>query len=126
MRTTYPVMIVIALAVASMMWSMSGFGAIYDNGASDLQSQDDLNESANESSVRGFGADAGPNQGGNIIGLIFAGLDRIISLAGLVVLLPFELRNMGFPWWFSFPVGVLAQTLGGIGIVEFATQRDWT
>jgi hypothetical protein len=119
-------MIVLAIGVASMMWTMSGVGGLYNNGADSLQSANELNESANESSVRGFGADAGPNQGGNIIGLVFTGLERIISLAGLVILLPVEMANIGFPWWFAWPVGIMTQTVAGIGILEFATQRTWS
>lgn len=125
-NTTYPVMIVMALGVAGMMWGMSGFGAMYDSGADDLESADALNQSAEDSSVTGFGADAGPNQGGNIIGLIFAGLDRLVDIAGLVLLLPMELHNIGFPLWFAVPIGVLCQTIVGIGIFEFASQREWT
>jgi hypothetical protein len=109
------------------MWSMSGFGAMYtaDN-VDDLDSGEEVSDASNNSSVSKFDADAGPNQGGNIIGLIFAGLDRLIGLAGLVLLLPAELHDLGFPWWFSLPIGLLAQTIVGIGIFEFASQREWT
>jgi hypothetical protein len=126
MKTTYPVLIVLALGVAGTMWGMSGITAMYDGPQDDLQSQEELNESASSSSVTGYEADAGPNQGGNIVGLIFSGISRLVSLAGLVLLLPAEMHNIGFPWWFSLPIGLLAQTLVGIGIIEFATQREWT
>jgi len=126
MRTTYPVLIVLALGVAGTMWGMSGVASIYDGPQDDLQSQAELNDTANSSSVQGYEADAGPNQGGNIVGLIFSGISRLVSVAGLVLLLPAEMHNIGFPWWFSLPIGLLAQTLVGIGIIEFATQREWT
>jgi len=126
MKTTYPVLIVLALGVAGTMWGMSGIAAIYDGPQDDLNSREELNESAEGSSVNGYEADAGPNQGGNIVGLIFSGISRLVALAGLVLILPAEMHNIGFPWWFSLPIGLLAQTLVGIGIVEFATQREWT
>lgn len=126
MKGTYPVMLVLALGIASMMWGMSGIGAVYGGPQDDLQTGEAVENTANESSVEGYDADAGPNQGGNIVGLIFDGIGRIVSVAGMVVLLPLEIHNLGFPWWFAVPVGMLAQTIAGISIIEFATQREWT
>jgi len=127
MRTTYPLIVVLALGVTSMMWGMSGIGDVYDQDVnSGLESDDELQEVANDSAAKGSTADAGPNQGGNIVGLIFSGLQRFTSIAGLVVLLPYELHNLGFPWWFALPIGLIAQTIVGIGLIEFSTNREWT
>jgi hypothetical protein len=127
MKTTYPVLVVMALAVASLMWGMSGIGSLYtDDRMSEIQSGEDLEKTSENSSVHGYNASAGPNEGGNIFGLIISGAVRVSRIAGMVVLLPLELYTLGFPWWFAAPVGTLIELIVGIGILEFVTNREWT
>lgn len=128
MRTTAPMMAVLALAVAGMMLGLSGFsGAWGADPPQTSKAQDELNQSA---------ADLKPQEGpvsgpvsaadSSIVGLLSSGLSGAVEVAGAVVLLPVTLINLGFPAWFSVPLGLVAYILTGIGIVEFATNREWS
>lgn len=132
MRTKYPVLVVMALATASLIWGMSGFGDVYgvnDPVGDDSQAADALQEESNESSASSGGTFEGSANTGtdsnNIVGLIISGISSIVSFGTMVALLPLELERLGFPRYFAYPIGVLAQTLVGIGIVQFATNRDF-
>lgn len=127
MRTLYPMMLVLALGTAAVMMSMSGFTALHEQDpTSGLESGDEFQDKANDSAIQEdseFGGSSVSSGDGDIVGLILAGLERIVSLASLVVLLPAEMNDMGFPWWFALPTGLLMQTIMGIGIVQFASGR---
>lgn len=129
MRTIYPVMIVLALGTAATMFGMSGFTDLHDpNPVQDLQSDEEVEKAADDSAAAQDGNFSGQSvsqDDGNIVGLVIEGAGRIASVGALVVLLPFEMNNMGFPWWFAAPVGGLTQAIVGIGIVQFATGRFW-
>jgi len=127
MDTKLPVILVLSLAVGAAMWGGSGIGdELTTNPASDLQSQDDFEEEANDSSISDGGEFAGPvasNDEGNIVGLIISGARSIAGIFGLALLLPRELITLGIPAWAAIPLGLLAQIIVGIGIVQFATGR---
>jgi hypothetical protein len=128
MRTIYPTLIVVALGVATLMWGLSGFGAIYGatDPVSDLESGNELEAQANNSAVSGDGSFNGSAQGAdsdNIVGLIVSGTQAITGFAGAVALLPWEIQRLGFPYWFAFPMGLSAQAIVGIGVVQFAANR---
>ena len=126
MRTILPLLFVLALGTSAMMWGMSGFAGVYGSGTpGELGSADAINESASNSSVGAFSADAGPNEGGNILGLIFSGHGRVVSLAGFIAFLPAELHTLGMPWWGAFPLGNAGRIFLGIGVFQFATNRLW-
>jgi hypothetical protein len=127
MDTKLPVIMVLSLAVASMMWSASGIGAeLTTNPASGLSSGDDVESQANQSEINDEGNYTGPVGGddeGNIIGLILSGASSIAGVFGLALLLPEELMALGIPQWAAMPLGFLAQIIVGIGIVQFVTGR---
>lgn len=128
MRTIYPTLFVVALGVATLMWTMSGAGALYGqtDPISGMQSDDALQQQANNSAASDGGEFNGSAKGGdsdNIVGLIISGTQAIVSFAGSVALLPAEIERLGFPWWFAFPIGASAQAIVGIGIVQFAANR---
>lgn len=126
MRTIVPILFVMALGGAAMMWGMSGFGGLYGNGSpGELESASGVNESASNSSVGQFSADTGPNEGGNILGLILSGLGRVVGLAGFVAFLPAELHTLGAPWWFAVPIGNIGRVIVGVGVFQFASNRVW-
>lgn len=128
MRTTAPVMIVLALGVSGMMLGMSGFEQAWGAPAPDT--------SAAQSEVNGSAADVDPSgqpisgpvssADSSTVGLIASGLGTVTDVAGAVVLLPLTLMNLGFPAFFAIPLGGLAQLIAGIGIIEFAVNREWT
>jgi hypothetical protein len=127
MRTIYPMMVVLALGIAAVMFGMSGYSDLYEQDpTAGLESGGEVNETANNSAIKDdsqFGGSSVSSGDGDIVGLILAGLERLVSIASLVVLLPAEMRDLGFPWWFSLPVGLLMQTIMGIGIIQFASGR---
>jgi len=127
MDTKLPVILVLSLAVAAAMWGGSGIAAdLTTDPASGLQSQDDLEDEANESSISEDGELEGPvasNEEGNIVGLIISSARSIAGVFGLAMLLPLELMALGIPGWAAIPLGFLAQIIVGIGLIQFATGR---
>lgn len=128
MRTITPMLVVLALGVSGMMLGMSGFADAW--GAKPPQTtaaEEQLNDSAS-----GLNPGDGPVQGpvsaadSSIVGLLASGLGNLVNVAASVALLPVTLINLGFPAWFSVPVGLFGQLTLGIGIIEFATNREWT
>jgi len=130
MRTLYPVMFVLALGTAGLMFQMSGIGAVMGPSPSEgLGAPGELQDQANQSAVGGnaseFQGSASTSNDGDLVGLILNGGQAIMSLAGMVVMLPFELRDMGFPAWFAFSIGPITQLVVSIGVIQFTTNRDW-
>lgn len=127
MDTKIPVLFVIAIAVAGTMWGMSGITeTLQTNPGENLDSPDQLEDQANDSAVNEDGEFSGPVNPGdesNIIGLIISGGRAIADIFALVILLPFELHSLGFPRWFSYPIGLAIQTFASIGIIQFITGR---
>jgi hypothetical protein len=128
MRTLVPMMIVLALAVAGMMLTGGAFASEWGaQPPSTEQAQAGLNDSAGDVNPQ-----SGPIEGpvaqtdGSIIGLIGSGLGTITKIGGAVATLPLTLVNLGFPAWFAYPLGLIGQLLVGIGIIEFAINREWT
>lgn len=122
MRTQFLVVFVIALAVASMMMSMSGLNAVFgQSNSGDLES--DLNQTANDSAASdgGFGADT--RSEGSIIGFVISGAQSLGNALGLVVGLPYTLMDYGFPKFFAWPIGMAAYIFASIGFVQFLTGR---
>lgn len=128
MRTIYPVLLVLALGTASLIWGLSGIAAVYtENDPIEGSEAGDAVEGQAGQSAAGeegdFEASARGDDSDNLVGVVFSGIDAIVSFASMVALLPFELQNLGFPRYFAYPIGVLAQGLVGIGIVQFASGR---
>lgn len=128
MRTIAPMMAVLALAVAGMMLGMSGFSAAWGAPAPQTdRAQAELNNSSAD-----LAPESGPVSGpvsaadSSIVGLISSGLTGAVEVGGAVALLPVTLINLGFPAWFSIPLGLVAYIITGLGIIEFATNREWT
>lgn len=128
MRTIVPVLLVLAIGTAGAMIGASGFADMW--GAPPPQT-DAAVEQLEEGSSQ-VGPNSGPVSGpvstgdSSIVGLIVNGLTSVVDIAGAVILLPLTLMNLGFPAWFAVPIGTLAELLVGIGIIEFATNREWT
>lgn len=128
MRTIAPVLLVLVIGTSGMMLGMSGFT---DAWGSEPPQTDAAAEEV-ESGAGSVGPDDEPVSGpvtsgeSNIVGLIVDGLSTLVGIAGAVLVLPVTLMNLGFPAWFAIPVGSVAEGIVGIGIIEFATQREWT
>lgn len=130
-KTIGPVMFVLALGVATVIWGMSGAGALYgtQDPVSGAQSGDALHNASDNSSVSGegnfSGAASGETGDEGIVGIVISGIGFVVGFVKMVGLLPFELMNLGFPPYFAVPIGLLAQALVGVGIVQFATNREY-
>lgn len=127
-RTTIPVLVVLALGTAAVMLGMSGFADVWGSPTPQVErAGDHVNESAASVSPQN-GSVQGPVSSGDssIVGLIADGLGSLTDIAGGVVLLPLTLIKLGFPRWFAIPIGSLAELIVGIGLFEFATNREWT
>lgn len=118
---------VLSVGVAAMMLGMSGFTAAWGAPAP----QTDAAVSELNRSNENFNASDPPVEGpvsstdSSFIGLLTSGLQSVVDVAAAVVVLPLTLINLGFPAWFSVPLGLLAQFLTAVGVVQFATKRDW-
>jgi hypothetical protein len=128
MRTAKIVLVVAALGTATLMWGISGFGSLYgtDNPVDGLQSGERLEKQANQSAVSENGSFDSSAEGadeGDIVGIIISGTSALVSFASMAALLPFELQQLGFPRYFAYPIGLLAQAIVGIGVVQFAANR---
>jgi len=128
MRTLAPVLIVLVLGVSGSMLSMAGFAGAW--GVSDPgigAASDQVNEQADDLAPANSSA-TGPVTSGesSIVGLVVDSSQSIVSVAGSVMLLPITIMQLGFPAWFAVPIGSLAYLIAGIGVVEFATNREWT
>jgi len=132
MRTTAPVVFVLALGVAFAVFGSTGLAGVW--GVADApggeQVESNLNQSAANSSAGNpseFDGQVGESDGEtNLIGLTIASLDIIASAGAAVVLLPVTLISLGMPAYAAVPLGLFLQVIVGIGIVEFATGREWT
>jgi len=125
MRTIYPLIVVVALAMAVMAVSLSGFGGVTGVSTDGLQSDGALNESVSNQGVE-EGISGGVSNGeSGLVGLTLSAGAAVQQIGSMVVLLPVELRNLGFPRAFAYPVGVAAQLLAGIGLFQFTVGRRW-
>ena len=124
MRTTYPVVVVLAIAMVAAMISMSGFwgavGLVDDQPAASAA----VNESAGDYNPNtGFAGEANTQNDGDIVGLILSGGGDAFDLLGLVNLLPNTLMWLGFPAWFANPLGWAGSILAFLGGVQFVLGR---
>jgi len=125
MRTQSVAIGVICLAVAAAVFQFAplpgiagGAGAGIDTGP--------VSDQANDSEVaEGFNGSARTKGEGSLIGTIISGGQSIIQIASLAAVVPSLLLDLGLPWWFAEPVGWIATIIGGIGVVQFVTGREY-
>lgn len=124
MRTLYPVLIVIAIGMASIMWSMSGFGLLFgnDDPVSDLESEDRLNQSA-QNLEEDESLEVSDQGRDSFVGSVISAGEQMIGFAKSAVLLPAELQRIGLPPWMAIPLGLGAQSIAFIGFLQFLTGR---
>jgi len=128
MRTIVSLAAILSLAVAGAILGGSGFAAAWgaEPPTTAAAAQDRLDESSSNVQPSNNPID-GPvsSADDSIIGLIGSGLGSVTAIAGMVALLPVVLVDLGFPAYFAFPIGALAQLLAGIGIIQFGINRRW-
>jgi len=126
MKTIYPLVLVIAMAVAGMLLTIAGPGGqSFSDGIghedSNTQLTTEFNETSESSSV---GTNSMPT--GGVTGMIFLVINaaqQLFTMVMMVVLLPIQLRELGFPRMFAYPVGLAIQIVASIGVVQFLSGR---
>jgi len=114
----------VAIAVAALMFSMSGYNAVMGYDGTNDQVADEFEDEANGSVANeDFEGDGRTDNSGTLVGFITSGVGRFGAAIKLVALLPAQLETMGFPRWFAYPVGLMVQFIAGLGFVQFATNR---
>lgn len=130
MRTTAPLLALLCIGVVTGMMTMSGFAGAWSAPQPQTTGvQDELDQGASDVNPAGDqGSASGPVSSGesSIVGLVVDGSKRIVQLAAAVALFPATLMNLGAPAWFALPVGSFVYLMTGIGVIEFATNREWT
>jgi len=128
MRTLYPVIVVISIAVGVMIIQMSGLPAVLMGGdqVSLIEADDELQKDVNESQINAKGSPESSSDG-NFFQFVVGGVGRFIEFGKLVLILPATLDALPLiPWWFAYPVGVISEGIVVIGIGEALSQREWT
>jgi len=128
MRTIAPILLVLVLGVSGSMLTMSGFGAAWGVDDPSIGPATDQVDEQADAVGPANGSATGPVTSGesSIVGLVVDSSQSIVGVAGSVMLLPITIMNLGFPAWFAIPIGSLAYVIAGIGVIEFATNREWT
>jgi hypothetical protein len=125
MRTAYPLLVVVALGLASMMVGISGFGGVVGVDDPALESEGAVNGSVERVGPdQEFSGEANSDDD-DIVGLILSGGRALTGVAGLIVLLPAELQKLGIPAALAIPAGVAGQLLVGIGLIQFYIGRRY-
>jgi len=131
MRTIAALVFVLALGVSFSIVSATGLAGVLgaDRAPDGSQVEQNLDESAGQSPVGDDDALAGGvSQTGdaNLIGVIITAGELAADFAAGVILLPVTLSNLGLPLYAAAPLGLFIQTITGIGVIEFLSNREWT
>lgn len=131
MRTIAAAVFALALGVSFSIVTATGLaGVLGADRAPDGSKVEGQLEQANESAPIDNPGEftGGISQTGdaNLIGLIITGFGLISDIVVGVALLPITLANLGLPLYAAVPIGLFTQAVTGIGLVEFATNRELT
>lgn len=134
MKSNAIIGVVMSFALAFALMSGSGLGPVIfgqDNDTGDSMGKPNSTLSEFESIAEeekttdvGLLGSLGTLGGNPIIGLILAFGDTAKALLGTVVLFPLYLTRLGFPSYFSYPVGVLCQVITTVGFFQVITGRE--
>lgn len=121
---------VLCLGVAFALLSGAGAGAMFGESPGDEPTVDTVGEIGEEASVDaedegGISADVTGDDEPTLVGLAISGGAFLVNLVAAVGLLPMTLVRLGFPDWFAFPVGFIAQAIALIGLVQFVRTGDF-
>jgi hypothetical protein len=127
MRTTFPIVLVLALGITAAFFAGSGFNGIVDGNQNVDPVESEINQRANQSAAGtgNFSADRGGTDEGSIVGLVVSGARDIVQFTSLLALVPITLDQIGFPQWFALPIGGVLQIVISIGILQFVTGREF-
>ena len=131
MRAKSVLGVALAFGVAFALVSGSGIGAaVFGEAADNAETTRTLDEISNNSDVDpdsegdGFSADVTGDQEPTIVGAAISGGQFVVQLVSAVALLPVTLTRLGFPAYFAFPLGGVAQIVAFVGLAQFVTGRE--
>jgi hypothetical protein len=125
MRTTLPLVIVLAMMITAGFFAGSGFNGLVDGEANIDPVETEVEQRAEESATGSgnFTASRSGGDDGSIVGLVVGGAEDLFEFTALIALLPITLQQLGFPDWFAFPIGAVLQIIVSIGVLQFVTGR---
>lgn len=126
MRTAPVIGVVLSLGVAFLLLAGSGIGpAVFGEDPEGSDAARTVEEVAEDADVGGEGegsgvsADVAGDNEPTLVGFAISGGEFIVKIVGAVALLPITLSNLGFPSYFAYPAGGLAQVVATIGLFQF-------
>jgi len=120
MRGVPIIAIAISFAVAYAMLSGAGFTAATGAGGGGGIVQE-VDDQANKSV--GINGSAGTQDDGDIVGFIINGSDKLLDFFLLGLTIGSVLGNLGFPEWFTTPVGWVIQITLTVAFVQVVINR---
>ena len=131
MRTAPVIGVVLALGVAFALLAGSGIGStVFGQNPKDSEAAkklEELNESADvggDDERGGVSADVAGDNEPTLVGFAISGGKFIVQAVGAVALLPLTLIRLGFPDYFAYPMGGLAQIIATIGLLQFVRTGE--
>jgi len=126
MQTSPVLGLVLALGLSFALMAGAGIGpAEFGENPKDSKAKKTLDEVGNQSEIGddgedgGVSADVGGDNEPTLVGFAISGGKFIKNAVGAIALLPITLTRLGFPDYFAFPVGGLAQFIGTVGLYKF-------
>lgn len=131
MRTQSVLGVVLCFGIMFGLLAGSGVGsAVFGASPGDAEATRTLDDIATDADVDpesesgGLSADVSGDNEPSIVGVAISGGQFVAQLVGAVALLPVTLTRLGFPYYFSVPVGGAAQVIAFIGLAQFVTGRE--
>jgi len=130
MRTKSVLGLALAFGFSFALLSGSGMGAtIFGENPGDDPSIDTLGDIGDEASVSeedgGLSGDTSGRNEPTLRGFVFSTARFGAELVAAVGMLPITLTRLGFPAYFAFPAGALAQIIAFMGLGQFVAGREW-
>jgi hypothetical protein len=136
MRSKSVLGVVLAFGLAFAVLSGSGIGAaVFGASPGDADTTRTIEDVGNDSSVDtgdvesgssdGLSADVAGDNEPTLVGVALSGGQFAAQLVGAVALLPVTLIRLGFPSYFAVPVGLIAQIIAFIGLVQFVRGTEY-
>lgn len=119
---------VAAVLVAGVAWQTAGLTAALGAGASDSPTSgidtDKLADTESRHNVSdGISGQAPGSDAGGLIGIAISSGRAIADIFGMAVMLPLVLDNSGLPYYWAYPLGLLAQIVSFVGLAQFLSNR---
>lgn len=129
---TKPVLgVVLAFGVFFALLAGSGVGAtIFGASPGDAETTRTLEDISDEASVDseseggGLSTDVSGDNEPTVVGVALSGGQFVAQIVGAIVLLPNTFIRLGFPEYFSVPIGNVLRIIGFIGLAQFVSGRE--